>query len=184
MRKFLFYLLLLPLLMTCKSQPPAQPEIPEVVEMAPRAEEIVVEIFEEEPVIEVLEPEINIVYIAILQADLVNTKFEAVVRIDNPNEFEVNLSSLYYELYGNGRFWADGMEKDILQVPAKSFCETEFHFTMNFINMPRNLLDDVIAMRQVRYRFVGDVEVEAGIPRVPSFQMSFERSGLSDVKRK
>ena len=182
MWKFLFFLLLLPLLMTCKSPPPAPPETPEAVEVL-EAKEAIFEVAEEEPAIEVLEPEFNIVSIAVIQADLINTKFKAVVRIDNPNRFALNLSSLYYELYGNGRFWADGMENDIFQVPAQSSRETEFHFSMNFINMNRNLLDDIIAMRQVRYRFKGDVEVETEIPKVPPFQMSFERSGLSDVKR-
>jgi len=185
MREFLFFISLLSLLAACKSQPPVEPEILEIVEIAvEEPEAIIVEVIEEEPVIEVLEPEFNIVRIAVLQADLINTKFEAVLRIDNPNEFAVNLSSLCYELYGNGRFWADGVESEILQVPAQSSCETEFHFNMNFINMNRSLLDDIISMRQVNYRFKGDVEVEAGIPKVPSFLMSFERSGLSDVKQK
>jgi LEA14-like dessication related protein len=174
MRKFLFFLSLFSLLIACKSPPSAPPEI--IPELA--------EIFEEEPEIEILEPDFNVVSIVIIQADLINTQFEAVVRIDNPNDFAVSLSSLHYELYGNGRFWADGREKNILQIPAKSSCETELHFSMNFINMSRALLDDIIAMRQVSYRFIGDAEVEVGIPRVPPFQMSFERSGLSDVKRK
>jgi len=174
MRKFLFFVLLLSLLIACKSQP-VPPGIFEIT---------VIEEVEEEPEIEVLEPEINIVSIVVLQADLVNTQFEAVIRIDNPNAFAVNLLSLSYELHGNGRFWANGRGDDILQVPAQSFSETEFRFSMNFINMSRSLLDDIIAMRQVRYIFKGDVEVEACIPRVSPFMMKFERSGLSDVKRK
>jgi hypothetical protein len=52
---------------------------------------------------------------------------------------------------------------------------------MNFINMKRNLLDDIIAMRQVAYRFSGEAEVETGIEWLPSFQMAFERSGRSEV---
>jgi len=183
MRKFLFFLLMMLLILSlsisCKTKPPV-PEIQEVVEVA----EIVEAVVEEEPVIEVLEPEFNIVSIVIKQADLVNTQFEAVVRIDNPNEFAVVLSSLSYQLYGNDRFWADGKENDIFMVPALSSFETAFNFTMNFIDMDRSLLNDIIAMRQVRYRFKGDVEVKAGIPKVPSFLMSFERSGLSDVKQK
>jgi len=173
MRRFLFFLLPIVtifLLSACKTQPPAPPEIVE--------EEPVIE------VIEVIEPQFNIVSIAIIQADLVNTQFEAVIRIDNPNQFAVDLSSLSYQLYGNGKFWADGKGDDVLHVPALSSCETEFQFTMNFINMSRSLLDDVIAMREVRYRFSGDVEVDAVVPRVPSFQMTFERSGLSEVKQK
>jgi hypothetical protein len=87
-------------------------------------------------------------------------------------------------LYGNGKLWADGKSKDVLNVPAQSSCQTEFRFSMNFINMSRPLLDDIIAKRQVSYRFAGNVEVEPDIPNIESFNMNFERSGLSGVKAK
>jgi LEA14-like dessication related protein len=127
------------------------------------------------------EPRFQIVSIAIIQADLINTKFKANIRVDNPNSFPVNLSSISYDLYGQGIHWASGRETDILHIPSKSSCETDFRFSMNFINMSRRLLDDIIAMRQVSYRFTGKAEVETGIDWLPSFKMIYERSGDSDV---
>jgi Conserved secreted protein len=166
MRKFLFYLVILYLLTGCKSQKPVEPE------------------FFEFEIIKVINPEFNIISIAVIQADLINTQFEALIKIDNPNRFAVNLSSLGYELYGNGRLWADGKGKDVLHVPAQSSCQTEFRFSMNFINMSRSLLDDIIAKRQIRYRFSGKVEVEPVIPNIEPFYINFERYGLSGVKEK
>jgi len=161
MRKFLFFLLSIYLLAGCKSQKPVPPEV-----------------------VEVIEPAFDVISIAVIQADLINTQFEAVIKIDNPNVFAVNLSSLGYELYGNGKLWADGKGIDVLYIPAKSSCQTEFRFSMNFINMSRPLLDDIIAKRQVRYRFAGNVDVKPVIPNTESFNMNFERSGLSGVKEK
>jgi LEA14-like dessication related protein len=161
MRKFLFFIVILYLLAGCKSQKAVEPEI-----------------------VEVIEPEFNIISIAVIQADLINTQFEAVIKINNPNVFAVNLSSLGYELYGNGKLWADGKGKDILHIPAQSSCQTEFRFSMNFINMNRPLLDDIIAKRQVNYRFAGNVEVEPVAPNAEPFNMNFEQSGLSGVKAK
>jgi LEA14-like dessication related protein len=166
MRKFLFLLIILYLLIGCKSQKIIEPEIIEP------------------EIIEVIEPEFNVVSIAVIQADLINTQFEAVIKIDNPNGFAVNISSFGYELYGNGKLWADGKGKDVLNVPAQSSRETAFRFSMNFINMSRPLLDDIIAKRQVSYRFAGNVEVEPVIPNIDSFNMNFERSGFSGVKEK
>jgi len=159
MHKYIIFLLPVLLFTFCKSQP-------------------------QEVSIEVLEPEFEITSIIILQADLVNTQFEAALKIENPNDFALELSSLVYELYGNGAFWASGKGDNILHVPALSSCETEFRFTMNFINMSRKLLDDVIAMRNVNYRFKGEAEVQADMPRAPSFHMIFENTGFSEVKRK
>ena len=174
---FLVVLLLLFSLAACKSHPshPVEPELAET-----EAEPI------PEPAVEIKNPEFTIVSIAIIQGELINTEFETVVRIDNPNEFAVNLASLSYTLYGNGRFWADGKAKNILYIPAKSSCETEFRFIMNFINMDRRLLDDIIAMRRVNYRFKGTVQVQVqnGLSHIPSFITNFERSGFSEVKKK
>ena len=161
MRKFLFFIGMVLLFSTCKSPPLIPPHI-----------------------VEIKEPEFEIVSILVLQADLVNTQFETVLRIKNPNEFAVELSSVSYELHGNGRLWAEGAQDDIFQIPAESSCETVFNFSMNFINMSRGLLDDIIAMRRVNYRFKGDAEVKPGIPLLSPFTMNFDCAGLSEVKQR
>lgn len=165
MRKFLFIILMFFVLFAgCKTKP-------EIVE-------------EPEPEVEivVLQPLFEILSIAIIKAELINTQFEAVLKIENPNDFAVDLSTLTYELYGNGLFWASGTGFDVMHISAGESEEAKFLFSMNFINMNRRLLDDIIALRQVNYRFSGAVEVAAVLPLVPSFNMSFERSGLSVVK--
>jgi LEA14-like dessication related protein len=127
------------------------------------------------------EPQFTITSIAIMQAELINTRFKVSLRIDNPNMFPVSLSAMGYELYGEGRFWADGKEKEVLFIPARGSSETSLFLLMNFINMKRQLLDDIIAMRLVRYRFTGDVEVGTGVSWLPSFHMGFDRTGNSVV---
>ena len=193
MRKSVFLLLISLSFITCKSQPLPAPVtvIEPLVEIKAKPEIVMVipliiteEVIEEAPEIEIIEPEFSIVSIAVLQADLINTEFQTIVRIDNPNDFAVDLSSLSYELYGNGRFWGDGTGKDILHIPALSSCEAKFSFLMNFINMNRRLLDDIIAMRQVNYRFKGKAQVGIDIPEIPAFVTNFERSGFSEVKKK
>jgi len=161
MRKIYFLLFAL-LFITCKSQPKIIEELP----------------------INVIEPEFKVSSIYIIQADIVVTEFEAVIKIDNPNSFASVLSSIKYDLYGNNFHWAEGIVNDILHIPAKSSCETKFRFQMNFINTNRKLLDDVIAMRQIKYRFKGQADVKFDIPKVPAYIVNFDCSGLSDVKKK
>lgn len=133
--------------------------------------------------LEIADPVFEVVSIAVIQADIVVTEFEAILKITNPNNFALELRSLTYELFGRGASWAKGNVKDILQVPAKGSCETKLKFEMNFINMSRALLDDVVAMRQVEYRFKGNAEVQPEIPRVQAFMIKYDCSGLSEVKR-
>jgi LEA14-like dessication related protein len=160
MRKLSIFLLLIPIFAACASQPQSVENI------------------------RTIEPEFEIVSIAIIQSELINTEFETILRVVNPNNFDVELSSIKYELHGNGQFWANGIENDILLVPAKSSSETRFRFSMNFIGMNRRILDDVIAMRNVQYRFKGDAQVRPGNMRIPAFNMGFDCSGYSEVKPK
>jgi LEA14-like dessication related protein len=126
-------------------------------------------------------PGFTITSIAVMRAELINTRFQVDLRIDNPNMFPVNLSSLGYELYGTGRFWADGKMKTSLEVPPRGSAETRLNLVMNFINMRRELLNEVIALGQVPYRFTGEALINTGIPMLPSFRMDFDRSGYSAV---
>lgn len=132
------------------------------------------------PNIEFVQPEFEIVSIVIIQADLINTEFETTLKINNPNKFDLQLTSIKYELYGNGMFWAGGVAEENASIPAESSGETKFRFSMNFINMNRNLLDDVIAMRRVQYAFKGEAIVSNS--RLRSFPFKFDIKGLSDVK--
>ncbi|MCL2209385.1 MAG: LEA type 2 family protein [Treponema sp.] len=168
MKKIILIILTVLLLVSCKTKP-------QIVE------DIIVEV---EKDIEVEEPVFEILSIAIIQADLINTQFETILKIENPNAFPVELSAIRYELFGNGLLWADGIENNLLKVPAKDSLETKFIFSMNFINMNRRLLDDVIAMRRVQYNFKGDAYVRALASRVKTFTMKYNISGYSEVKPK
>ncbi|MDR0495266.1 MAG: LEA type 2 family protein [Treponema sp.] len=127
------------------------------------------------------EPEFAITSIAILQADLINTRFKLSLAINNPNMFPITLSSFRYELYGDDNFWASGVLMNFALIPAQSSLETSFDFEMNFIDMKRKLLDDIIALRQVHYRVVGNAEVETGMASFPIFNMEFDYSGDAPV---
>ena len=150
------------LFLTCKSQPPVLVELP----------------------INIVEPKFEVISIYIIQADLVVTEFEAVIKIDNPNDFAIDMLAIKYELYGNNLLWADGVAKNVLHIPSKSTSKTNFRFTMNFINTNRRLLDDVIAMRRINYRFRGQAEIMFNTPRAFTSNVKFDCSGLSDVKKR
>jgi LEA14-like dessication related protein len=123
----------------------------------------------------------RIASIAVMKADLINTRFKVVLRIDNPNRFPVELSAFRYELYNAGRLWADGVKTDILGIPPENSAETELFLTMNFIDMSRELLNEVTAMRGIHYRFTGEVWVSAGTGGLAPFRMAYDLSGYSDV---
>lgn len=127
------------------------------------------------------EPVFSITNIAVKRAELINTRLVVSIQIDNPNCFPVDLSDFEYELFGNGRYWAGGDLVDILHVPAKGNKTTDLYLIMNFINMKRDLLDQIIALQNVQYRFKGSASVATPIQCTPYFLMDFDRNGYSAV---
>ncbi|MDR2517032.1 MAG: LEA type 2 family protein [Spirochaetaceae bacterium] len=130
---------------------------------------------------QVRSPQFSIRSIGVKKAELINTRFLVRISVDNPNVFPVDLSSFNYALYNKGRYWAGGSKNDILRVPAGSSAETDLSLVMNFINMGRGLLDEVIDMRQVDYRFAGTAVVDTGLAYLPRFQWAYDQSGRSPV---
>ena len=163
----------------CKSQP----EPVELALAAPLPEPLPAPIVYDEPEIipEVQEPVFNITSIAILKAELVNTRFRVGLKIDNPNHFPLELSAFRYALYGNGLLWANGLERNVLIVPPNASLTGDVFLIMNFIDMNRSLLDQIIRLENVNYRFTGEVLVSAEPDFLPEFKSSFDLSGYSEV---
>jgi len=127
------------------------------------------------------EPCFKITSIAILKAELVNTRFRVNMRIDNPNPFPLEMSGLTYELYGNGRHWANGTERNTFVINGKSAVQGDLYLIMNFIDMDRNLLNQIINLVNVNYHFIGEAQVSTGIDYLPKFKTGFDLSGYSEV---
>jgi len=133
--------------------------------------------------IRIREPVFTIDSIVIMQAELINTRLKVCITINNPNPFPVELAAFSYELYGGGRFWADGTERNVLSVPSSGHAEKELFLVMNFIDMRRDLLDRVIAMDRVLYRFAGAVQVTTEVNYLPLYTQQFNLEGESPVIR-
>ena len=129
----------------------------------------------------IYKPQVQILSIAVKRAELINTRLKVRLSIDNPNPFPLNLTRFSYELYGNGRFWADGSLADLGTIGGKERQEKDIYLVMNFINMKRDLLDQVIALTSVQYRFHGDLTIGTPFEYLPAFPYTFDRSGSSPV---
>jgi hypothetical protein len=54
---------------------------------------------------------------------------------------------------------------------------------MNFTNMRREVLDRIVEMRLVRYRFSGKTEISTEVSYLPLFTGHFDLEGESEVSR-
>jgi LEA14-like dessication related protein len=129
------------------------------------------------------EPQFTITAIVVNQGELINTRLKVGLRIDNPNAFPLELASLAYEFYGDEHFWADGRDPKVWHIPAQGSIQTQVFMVMNFIDMNRKLLEDVLAAKRVYYRFTGEAAVLTTIAYLPRFSVDFELAGNSVVMK-
>lgn len=128
-------------------------------------------------------PELRILSLAVKQAELVNTRFRIRLSVYNPNGFPLTISRMRYELFGNGRPWADGFMEKIYTVPSAQTTEVDVFVVMNFIDMGRDLFNQVLTMKDVSYRFAGTLQLATPLESQPPFSYAFNLEGFAPVER-
>lgn len=131
----------------------------------------------------VMAPVLEILSIRIIKDELINTRLRVDLAIRNPNAFALSFATLDYRLYGEGRYWADGSEPQPFDVPAGGAGSASLFLTMNFTDMSRSLLDQVINLATVNYRLAGAARVDTGLEFLPRFVLPFDLSGRAIVTR-
>ena len=128
-------------------------------------------------------PELRILSLAVKQAELINTRFRIRLSVYNPNVYPLTICSMQYELYGNGRPWADGVLKNSYTIPAVQTTEVDLLVVMNFIDMGRDLFNQVITMKDVSYRFKGNLQLSTPLEGQSPFSYDFNLEGFAPVER-
>jgi LEA14-like dessication related protein len=131
----------------------------------------------------VRDPTFRILSIRIERDILVTTNLRLGLEIQNPNAFPIELSSLVYDFYGEGKAWVEGGTDDASTVPALSSTRRTLRFTMNFADMDRRLVDLVANLRVVRYRLKGEARIATSLDYLPAFVTHFDREGSCAVDR-
>ncbi len=131
----------------------------------------------------VMAPTLTVSRILILKDELINTKLRVDLAVDNPNAFPLTFSALDYRLYGEGRYWASDSLARAFTVPEMGSATASLYLTMNFSDMSRSLLDQVIRLAAVSYRLEGRGRVATGLAFLPEFSLPFDLSGRVGVTR-
>lgn len=128
-------------------------------------------------------PEFKILSIAIRQDDLINTRLYVKIRVTNPNSFPVSMSSFRHELFGESRYWASGSAEGTSVVPPQDSLDLTLELTMNFTQMNRQVLDQVLRLERVLCRLSGEVTVDLDMEYFPPFVLPFDMSDSVAVTR-
>lgn len=122
------------------------------------------------PKIEV--PRLMLVSASMTSADIFSQTFLVRLHVENPNDRDLPIRGIDYQLFLEGDSFAEGMSSKPFVVPALG--ETEFDMTVrtNFVSGIGRLLSRLQGKDRVDYVFEGEVLTDLGMIRKIPFQES------------
>jgi LEA14-like dessication related protein len=112
-------------------------------------------------------PTLSVVRVQMLKSDLWHQEFKVRIRVQNPNDRQLPIKGIVYELDVEGQELAHGMSGDSFVVPALGEAEFDMSVSANMANMLIKLLNKNGS--QVEYRIYGKISLSAGLLRSIAF---------------
>jgi LEA14-like dessication related protein len=110
-------------------------------------------------------PHLEVVNVQLLKSDLLQQQFNVRMRVDNPNDRELPVRGITYELQVAGEKFAEGESVNSFTVPAKGSTEFDLSMKANAANMLLRLLSGGKKLESLDYRMVGKVSLSSGMKR-------------------
>ena len=126
-------------------------------------------------------PSLSLVAVQMLSTDMFAQKFKVRVLVQNPNDLELPVRGLEYQIVLMGDSFAEGTSNDAFLLPAGGEAEFDMTVTTNFVSSFGRLLSRVGGgkLENVDYEIVGKIYVEKGMLR----KIPFSHRGTVDFSK-
>jgi len=120
-------------------------------------------------------PQVSLVGIQIMSADMFAQQFMVRVKVENPNDLEIAVSGLEYEIFLMGDSFAEGASESSFVLPAKGEAEFDMIVKTNFVSSLGRLVSRTNGgkLEDVPYQVTGKLKLEKGLMRT----FPFSRAG-------
>jgi LEA14-like dessication related protein len=126
-------------------------------------------------------PRLSLVGVQMLSTDMFAQKFKVRVLVENPNDLELPVRGLEYQIIMMGDSFADGTSTDVFLLPARGEAEFDMVVTTNFVSSFGRLLSRVGGgkLEDIEYEITGKIYVDKGVLR----RIPFSHRGTVDFSR-
>lgn len=124
-------------------------------------------------------PTLSVESIALQRGDLIKQQLEVRMRVENPNDRALPVSSLEYTLYIEGEEAAHGASDAGFTVPALGETRFDMHVTANMAGALLRLIARAgSGAARIDYRVAGKVELASGLKR----SIPFDHRGTFNLR--
>jgi LEA14-like dessication related protein len=126
-------------------------------------------------------PKLSLLGIQMMSTDMFAQKFRVRVKVENPNDLELPVRGLDYQILLMGDSFAEGTSTDRFVVPAKGEAEFDMVVTTNFVSSLGRLISRVGGgkLENLDYEITGEVQLDKGLVR----KIPFNHHGKVDVAK-
>jgi LEA14-like dessication related protein len=126
-------------------------------------------------------PQLSLLSIQIMSADMFAQQFKVRVKVENPNDLEVAVRGIEYEIFLMGDNFAEGTTDQSFVLPANGEAEFDMSVKTNFVSSLGRLVSRMGGgkLEDVQYTITGKLLLEKGVMRT----IPFSRAGTVDFTK-
>ena len=130
---------------------------------------------------DLLPPRVKVLDVRPLTADMFAQRFTVRVLVQNPNDLELPVRGIDYQLMLMGDSFAEGVSNEAFVLPALGEAEFEMTVTTNFMSALGRLVSRAGGgkLDKIEYEFTGKIFVDKGMIR----KIPFSQQGVLDFKQ-
>lgn len=112
-------------------------------------------------------PKVALLSVQMLSTDMFAQKFRVRLKVENPNDLEMPVRGLNYQIFLMGDSFAEGSSTDQFLIPAKGEAEFDLPVTTNFVSSLGRLISRMggAKLENIDYEIAGEVLVDKGMVR-------------------
>lgn len=126
-------------------------------------------------------PKIEVSGLKLSKLSLTKIDLELNLSIENPNNFDVNLSELDYKLDLNGTSPFSGSINEQIDLEQKTASNLAIPLSLNILELGSAVRNVIVNGEQIEYGFTGSTLVGSSLPYFNSSNFSFDKKGIVDI---
>ncbi len=127
-------------------------------------------------------PDIKIKDVKVKNLSFTNAELVAQVEVSNPNDFDLGVSNLNYQLNVNQQNWGQGKINKSSNIPKRGKGIVEIPVKLDLLNAGKSAYNALVNKAPVKYQFTGNAELDTGIELLRDYNMPFDIKGTTSIR--
>lgn len=128
-------------------------------------------------------PSVRLSNLKLNNFSLTNATFNLELRVDNPNQWTLNLNDMDYNLVVNNTKWAVGEISEKVAIKSNNTSIIQIPFALNYLDVGSSVFSMIKNNSDFEYKLTGNADVGSSIKFLENFSFPFEKSGRVNLVR-